>query len=136
MKSIVTLKDGMNFDTELDGHHFDIDAAEQFGGRDIGPSPKGLVLSALCGCTAMDVISILRKMKTIPDTFSVEAEAELTEHHPKVFSQIKMVYRFTGDSLNEKNIHKAINLSQDNYCGVSAMLKKVCPIDYIVEINI
>ena len=74
MKSKVVLKNGMHFVGELDGFEIPIDADEQFGGRNLGPKPKGLVLTSLIGCTAMDVISILRKIKAEPDEFGVEAE--------------------------------------------------------------
>jgi len=135
MKSKVTLKDQMHFMGELDGHDVPIDAAEQFGGQDKGPKPKGLTLTALAGCTAMDVISILRKMKVEPDDFSVEADADVSEEHPMVFTKIKLIYRLTGKDIPRDKVEKAVHLSQDRYCGVSAMLQKAAPVDYEIIIE-
>lgn len=120
---------------ELDGHEVPIDAAEQFGGQDKGPKPKGLTLTALAGCTAMDVISILRKMKVEPDDFSVEAEADVSDEHPMVFKTIKLVYRLKGKDLPREKVEKAVNLSQERYCGVSAMLQKAAPVTYEIIIE-
>lgn len=125
----------MHFMGELDGHEVPIDAAEQFGGQDKGPKPKGLTLTALAGCTAMDVISILRKMKVEPDDFSVEAEADVSDEHPMVFKTIKLVYRLKGKDLPREKVEKAVNLSQERYCGVSAMLQKAAPVTYEIIIE-
>ena len=135
MKSKVTLKDHMHFMGELDGHEVPIDAAEQFGGQDKGPKPKGLMLTALAGCTSMDVIRILRKMKVEPEDFSVEAEADVTDEHPIVFTKIKVIYRFVGKDLPRDKVEKAVQLSQERYCGVSAMLQKAAPVDYEIIIE-
>ena len=125
----------MHFMGELDGHEIPIDADEQFGGQDKGPKPKGLTLTSLAGCTAMDVISILRKMRVEPDDFSVEAEADVSDEHPKVFTQIKLTYRLRGKDLPREKVEKAVNLSQDRYCGVSAMLQKAAPVAYEIIIE-
>jgi putative redox protein len=135
MKSKVALRDGMHFLGELDGFEIPIDADEMFGGSGQGPKPKGLVLTSLIGCTAMDVISILRKMRAEPDEFSVEAETELTDEHPKVFKNIVVTYRFKGGGVTEEKAEKAVKLSQEQYCGVSAMLKKAVPIEYRIVIE-
>ncbi|MCG8569098.1 MAG: OsmC family protein [Spirochaetes bacterium] len=135
MKSRVTLKDNMHFDAELEGFHFNIDADPQFGGTNQGPKPKGLVLTALCGCTAMDVISILRKMRAEPEEFWVEAETTLTEEHPKVYQQVIITYHFKGGKVTEEKARKAIEMSQDKYCGVNAMLKKATTVDYKIIIE-
>lgn len=135
MESKVTLKEGMHFMGELDGFPIPIDADEQFGGTNKGPKPKGLVLTALVGCTAMDVISILRKMRAAPEELTVDAQTELTEEHPKVFKSVLITYHFKGGSVTEEKAQKAIKLSQDTYCGVSAMLKKAVPIDYKIVIE-
>ena len=126
---------GMSFDVELDGHHFAIDAAAEHGGENRGPKPKGLVLSGLAGCTGMDVVAILKKMRMPFDSFTVGVEGGLTEEHPKHYDDIKIVYTFTGDQLDEKKIDKAVKLSQDSYCGVSAMLKHAAKITHEVRLN-
>lgn len=135
MKSKVVLKDGMHFVGELDGFELPIDAEEAFGGQNRGPKPKGLVLTSLIGCTAMDVVSILRKMKAELESFSVEAETELTEEHPKVFKKILITYKLKGQNLTREKVEKAVTLSQDKYCGVSAMLKKAVPIEHNIVIE-
>jgi len=134
MKSKVTLKEGMNFIGDLDGHELSIDADPAVGGQDKGPRPKGLMLTSLAGCTAMDVISILRKMKHEPEAFSVETEADLTDEHPKVFKSIKIIYRIKGDVPREK-AEKAVSLSLDRYCGVTDMLRKAAPVDFEIIIE-
>ena len=135
MKSKVVMKDGMHFVGELDGFEIPVDADAQFGGQGKGPKPKGLTLTSLAGCTAMDVISILRKMKIEPEAFSVEAESELTEEHPKVFTRVLITYRVKGGGATREKVEKAVNLSQDRYCGVSAMLKKAVPVEYDIVIE-
>jgi putative redox protein len=135
LKSSVALKDGMHFMGELEGFDVPIDAGPEFGGKGKGPKPKGLVLTSLAGCTAMDVISILRKMKTEPRSFSVEVEADVVDEHPRVFERIKITYRLEGNGLTREKVEKAVQLSQDKYCGVSAMLVKAAPIDYDIVIE-
>lgn len=135
MKSTVVLKDGMHFMGKLDGFDIPIDAAPSVGGRDRGPRPKGLLLTSLAACTAMDVVSILRKMKLEPESFSVETEADVTEDHPKVFKRIKITYVLKGRGLTRDKVEKAVQLSQDKYCGVSAMLKKAAPVEYEIVIE-
>jgi putative redox protein len=125
----------MYFDGELDGFVVPIDADEGVGGQGKGPRPKGLMLTSLAGCTAMDVISILRKMRIEPESFSVETEAEVTDEHPKVFSKVKITYRLKGDGIDRAKVEKAVNLSQDRYCGVSAMLRKATPIEFEIVIE-
>jgi putative redox protein len=134
MKSKVTLKDGMHFVGELDGFDVPLDADAAVGGHNKGPKPKGLVLTSLAGCTAMDVISILRKMQVEPEDFSVETEAEVTDQHPKVFKHVKVTYRIKGDVPRDK-AEKAVRLSMDKYCGVTEMLRKATTVDYEIVIE-
>ena len=123
-------KDGMAFDVELEGHSFGIDADEAFGGRGHGPKPKALLLSALAGCTGMDVVAMLRKMRMPWDDFSLRVDGELTDEHPKHYHRIHITYEFSGDELDPNKIKKAIDLSQTKYCGVSAMLSHDAQITY------
>lgn len=100
-----------------------------------GPSPKHLFLQSIAGCTAMDVITILEKMRSeMPAKFSVSVDADVTEQHPRVFSFFRMVYHFEGNMDPEK-IKRAVKLSQETYCGVSTMAKKVAPIEIKIELN-
>jgi putative redox protein len=135
MKSSVKLQEGMAFEAELDGHTFLIDAFDDVGGKDKGPRPKGLTLTSLCGCTAMDVISILRKMKAEPEEFRVEADTDLTDEHPKVFKGITLTYYFKGGDVTREKAEKAVSLSEERYCGVSAMLRKAVPIETKIVIE-
>jgi len=119
--------DGMAFEMTLDGHHkLIMDAEDDFGGNDRGPRPKQLLISALTGCSGMDVVSILNKMKVEFASFEIKVETEMTEEHPKTYSKIHLIYEFTGQDLQAsiKKIEKAVDLSQNRYCGVADMLSK------------
>ena len=135
IESKVEWQDGMHFIGELNGFQIPIDGGDSVGGRGLGPQPKGLSLTSLCGCTGMDVIYILRKMKVEPDDFSVSATADVSEDHPKVFTKIHLVYKFKGPDLPVKKINKAVSLSMEQYCGVTAMLQKAADIDYEIVIE-
>jgi putative redox protein len=135
MKSSVVLKDGMHFMGELQGFDVPIDAETSVGGKNRGPRPKGLLLTSLAGCTAMDVISILRKMRIEPASFSVETEADLTADHPKVFTAVRIVYRLRGKNIAREKVQKAVDLSLERYCGVFAMLSKAAPISQEIVIE-
>ena len=125
-------KEKMAFDSQLGNHTVRMDTTPDLG-NDSGPSPKQLVLAGLAGCTGMDVVSLLKKMRVEYDSFEIYIEADLTEEHPIVFSEIRLVYRFKGSDINQAKVEKAVNLSKDRYCGVSAMLKKNSPILYTIE---
>jgi len=116
--------ENMAFEAEVNGHKIIIDAAEPVGGENRGPRPKPLMLVALAGCTGMDVISILKKMRVEVEAFSVKVEGDLTEEHPKQFSQMRVIYEFKGKDLPMDKLEKAVNLSEERYCGVSAMYRK------------
>lgn len=120
----VTWKDQMTFNAHVNGFDITLDADERVGGRDLGPRPKPLTLVSLGGCTGMDVISILGKMRVAPDYFDVEVEGQMSEEHPKYYKSIHIKYIFKGKDLPADKLEKAVTLSQDRYCGVSAMLRK------------
>ena len=126
--------DKMAFDVEVNGHHFLIDADEKVGGLDRGPRPKALTLASLGGCTGMDVISILKKMRVEPEAFDVSVEGELTEEHPKHYHTITITYTFKGKNLPMEKLEKAVTLSQDRYCGVSAMLGKSSKLEHKIVV--
>lgn len=113
----------MKFDTEVNGHHFFIDQAGD-NGDDSGPRPKPLMLAALAGCTGMDVISILKKMRQDIDHFRVVVEGETEEEFPKAYIKIHIIYEFGGKDLEMDKLEKAISLSEERYCGVSAVYRK------------
>ncbi|MBK7710897.1 MAG: OsmC family protein [Bacteroidales bacterium] len=124
----------MAFESEIDGHKIMIDADPAVGGENKGPKPKLFMLSALGGCTAMDVISILKKMHVEIGKFNVIVEGDLTEEFPKHFYKMHVIYEFTGKNLPMDKLQKAVNLSEEKYCGVSAVYKKV--IEMTSEIKI
>ena len=124
----------MAFETELDGHKLIVDADETVGGHDKGMRPKKLMLTALAGCTGMDVISILKKMKIEPDEFNVRVYGTLTSEHPKYYETMHIIYEFKGENLPEDKLTKAIELSQEKYCGVSALYKKAVQLTYEIRI--
>jgi putative redox protein len=126
MKSKITAswKQKMAFEVEVAGHKIIIDAGEKVGGENKGPQPKPFMLVALGGCTAMDVISILTKMRVELDDFKVSVEGDLTEEHPKHFYKMKVIYEFTGKNLPMEKLKKAIDLSEKRYCGVSESYRK------------
>src|SRR5690554_1614456 len=94
-----TLVGNMAFQMDLDGHNFITDASEEIGGNDLGPRPKKLLLAGLIGCTGIDVVSILDKMKVELENFNLEAKAESSKEHPKVYTKIHLTYRFKGNNL-------------------------------------
>ncbi len=120
----------MSFNVEINGHKMVIDALENVGGENNGPQPKPLLLVALGGCTSMDVISILAKMRVTPEDFRVEVIGEQTNEHPKHYNKLHIKYFFKGKDLPKDKIEKAIHLSQERYCGVSAMLGKAAELSH------
>jgi len=128
-------KEGLAFKADLDGHEFTIDGTAEAGGRDLGPRPKGLTLVSLAGCTGMDVISILGKMRVPVKTFRVETEALLADEHPKKFLEIKVVYTFAGAGIDPEALRKAIALSEEKYCGVRATLAPTVAIRHEIVLN-
>lgn len=119
-----TWKGNMQFDTEVNGHHFMIDADESVGGGNSGPRPKPLMLASLAGCTGMDVVSLLKKMRQEIDFFNVVVEGDTTDEHPKTYFRMHVIYEFRGKNLDMDKIEKAISLSEERYCGVSAVYRK------------
>ena len=137
MKSSINAKwtGKMAFDVEIGGHKIKLDAAEEVGGEDKGVRPKPLMLVALAGCTGMDVVSILRKMRVELDDFNVRVEADMTEEHPKQYYKMKVIYEFKGKDLPMDKLQKAVNLSEERYCGVSASYKKAMEISTEIVVN-
>jgi putative redox protein len=124
----------MKFDAVVSGHHIIMDALPIVGGNNEGARPKELMLASLAGCTGMDVVSILKKMRIEPQYFNIRIEAEMTEEHPKHYTAMHIIYEFKGEGLEMEKLQKAVTLSQDQYCGVSAAYRKAMKITY--EINI
>jgi putative redox protein len=117
------------FTSSLDHNAIKID-----GARQRGFGPKALLLAGLAGCSGIDVVDILKKMRVKFSEFSIEVKAAQTEELPKVYKDIYITYKFKTDNKNEDKLRKAIDLSLEKYCGVSAMLQKNSPIHYTLEI--
>ena len=133
MKHKVTThwKGGGLFDSNIDGHTIRIDASDD---KKEGPSPKRLLLSGLAGCSGIDIVSMLEKMRVPIDGLEIDIEAGLSDDYPKVYNHIVMHFRFFGEHIVPKKVIKAIELSLEQYCGVAGMLRKSGPIEYTYEI--
>ncbi len=123
---------GIGFEVHVRDHHQFTDGKKEFGGKDRGPNPKEYVLAGLCGCSGMDVVSLLKKYKVSYEAFDVSAEGDLTSMHPIVFSEIHLYFKISGPSIDNALFQKAVDLSMTKYCGVSAMLSKAVKIHYHV----
>ncbi len=127
--------DGMAFRAALPtGHEIVLDAGEHHGGRNLGARPMHLLLVGLAGCTGMDVISFLRKMRQSVTGYQIEVEGERAEDHPKVFTHIQVRHIVTGD-VKEDRLAKAVELSESMYCSANAMLKAVARVETTWEIR-
>lgn len=128
-QAAVTLVDGMQFVVETpSGHSFTIDSVPEVGGRNSGAQPMELVVAGLAGCTAMDVISILRKMQQKVTAFKVHVNGEQASEHPKQFTGLHIEYTVIGYGLSETNVARAIELSETKYCPAMASLRPGAPI--------
>ncbi len=114
----------MSFDVQMGDHTITLDADERVGGENKGVRPKPLMMVALAGCTGMDVVSILKKMRVEFEGLNVRVEGDITEEHPKQFQEMKVIYEFTGKDLPLNKLQKAVDLSENNYCGVRASYNK------------
>jgi len=128
-------KDSMVFQSEVDHHLITVDAHAEHGGSQKGPRPKPLLLVSLAGCTAMDVVSILKKMKVPFQDVKIDVSAEQTETHPKVYTSFHIDYHVFGNDIELSKVERAVELSQTQYCGVSAMLKKVGEVTYKIHLH-
>lgn len=126
-------ENGMCFSSEVNGHKVYVDADASVGGTNKAPRPKPLMLVALAGCTAMDVVSLLNKMRVDFSYFNVKIDAELSEEHPKVYTKVHIIYQIKGENIDKAKVEKAVNLSQEKYCGVSAMFKKFAEVSFEIK---
>lgn len=127
---------GMRFEgTNADGLRLVMDAHPEHGGTGDGPAPIETLLLALAGCTGMDVVSILRKMRAPVDWLMIEVSGERAQEHPRVLTKIHLRYVAAGGGLRPEQVEKAAALSQEKYCSVSAMLRKAAPVTYDVIVT-
>jgi putative redox protein len=127
-------QDNMAFEAEVNGFKIMLDAEPAVGGENRGPRPKPLTLVSLAGCTGMDVISILKKMRIEPDYFNVAVEGDMTEEHPRYYHKMNVIYEIKGKDIDIEKVEKAVNLSRDRYCGVFALLKQGAEITYEIRL--
>jgi len=127
-------KGSLTFQSEIGNHKIIMDAPEAAGGKDLGPSPKKLMLAALSGCTGMDIVSILQKMRVEFSHVNIEVQGDLTDENPKHYFKMHVIYTFTGKNLPLEKLEKAVKMSEETYCGVGALYRKA--IELTSEIKI
>ena len=125
----------MQFNALVNGHTIVMDGPEKVGGEDHGPIPKPFVLTALAGCTGMDIAAILRKANKNPDDFDMKVIGEISKRAPIEYIAIHVIYDFKGTEENKEAALNAVTDSQEKYCGVSSMLKKALPVTWEVKYN-
>jgi putative redox protein len=125
----------LSFEAEIDGHKLYMDTSLEQGGKNTGPRPKPLMMVALAGCTGMDVAAILKKMRVEIESLNVDVEGEVSEEHPKKYTGMKVIYRVKGKDVPRKSVEKAVKLSRENYCGVSANYAVAFPIEHEIIIE-
>lgn len=128
MKTTTIWKNGKAYDSFKENAKIEIDGSKGF-------NPKALLLSGLSACSAIDVVEILEKMRVPFANLEVDAEAEQTDEHPRVFKTIHLTYRLQTEEENRDKVKKAVDLSLEKYCGVAAMLKKNSDIQYQIVLN-
>ena len=124
-KVITHWKGNLQFESDNpSGKLLTMDTSQENGGHNSGLTPKAMMLSSLAGCSGLDVVSILKKMKVPFSDFRIDTYGELTEEHPKYYHTVSVEYHFYGDQLDEDKINKAVDLSIIKYCGVMEMFRR------------
>lgn len=132
----VELKHDMVFQgNDERGLSITMDASPEASGQDAGTTPMNLILMALGGCSSMDIMSILRRIRDKIEKYNVKIEGKQNSKHPKVFNQIHLSYFFWGRDIPEEDIKKAVALSLERYCPVNAILAKSAEITYDIILN-
>ena len=125
--------DHMAFTASINGHDVRMDTTADDGGEDSGPSPKRLMLASLAGCTGIDIVSVLNKMKVTFSDFTIDVHAALTAEHPKTYNHVKITYKIKVAEEDKSKMIKAVNLSVEKYCGVFAMFKTFAKMDTEID---
>jgi len=134
MKIDLDLQEDLEFEANFpSGHKLTLDASEESGGNDKGPRPLEVMLSGLGGCTGIDVVLILKKMKAEIEEFHLDIDAQRAEEHPKRFEKIHLTYKFKGKNLSERRVERAISLSEDKYCSASSSLNAEITSSFEIE---
>lgn len=134
MKTKVKWNNNLKFNAVGDsGHDILMDASESAGGEDSAARPLEMLLAGLGGCTGIDLVLILKKMKAEIEDFDIEIEAERAKDHPKRFEKINLKYYLKGKNLDDKKVKKAIELSENKYCSASASLNAEISSSFEIE---
>lgn len=135
-KAVVKQLQGITLAANSDSNHWIImDGPSLFGGSEAGPRPKDLLLMALGGCTASDVIPILKKKRVPLEGLEIHLSGTVREEHPQIFTDIHLEYVIHGENINPNDVERAINLSTTKYCAISAMLKGIVNITHSYRIE-
>ncbi len=132
-KTKATWKGNMKFESTNEGGNLMIDADKEVGGNGEGFRPKALMLSALAGCSGLDVVSLLKKMRAEVKEFTIDIEANLTDEHPKYYDKVKMTFNFYGKEFKKDKIEKAVKLSEERYCGVMEMFRQFAEVTIKIQ---
>ena len=138
MSNIVTTywKGGMQFESDNpSGKTVVMDTNVEGSDTRFGLSPKAMMLSAIAGCSGIDIVPLLDKMRVVIDDFKMVIKGELTDEHPKYYHRVTVDYHFYGKELNEKKIKKAVDLSVEKYCGVMEMFRRFAEIKTNIHIH-
>ena len=127
-------KGGLAFEADVNGHKVIMDAPVEGGGQNSGPSPKKLQLVALSGCTGMDIVTILAKMRVVIESCSIEVQGDVADEHPKHYTRMHVIYEFKGENLPLDKLEKAVKMSEETYCGVGALYRKAIELSSEIRI--
>lgn len=134
MSATMEWLNGMNFETDNRGIKTQMDGTLDHGGKNLAPTPKELVMNAMMGCTAMDVVSTLQKMRQTIQSYKMSIEVEKNTDYPVYFKKANLIFNLYGPIEVEK-LTKAVDASLTKYCGVNYMISKVCEITYDLYLN-
>jgi len=127
-------KGDLSFQADVDGHKVMMDTSIEAGGNDSGSSPKKLMLVALSGCTGMDVVSILKKMHVEIEKCNIEVQGDVSDEHPKRYTKMHVIYKFTGKNLPMDKLQKVVSMSEETYCGVEALYKMAIQVTSEIQV--
>lgn len=123
----------LSFEAQIDTYTISMDTTDPDKTIQAGPSPKKLMLASLAGCSGIDVVSILNKMKTDFSEFDITVTGTLSNEHPVIYKEVSMVYKIKMQEIDRPKMEKAVTLSQEKYCGVSAMFRSFAKVTWRIE---
>jgi putative redox protein len=135
IKAKLNWEGDLAFKVEHDGKSYYVDGDPEYGGKDLGVRPKTLLLSALGGCSGMDAVSILKKMRLPEYKLTIDLESTVADEHPAVLEEISLSFKFSGEDLPVGKLKRAVELSTEKYCPVYAMLLKSAKINTKTYLN-